>query len=298
MTSAPRRGLLEVTPRTVDAGGVELCLETFGHPRAPAVLLIGGATASMDCWEPEFCTRLADGGRFVVRYDHRDTGGSTASPAGKPAYTGEDLSTDPLRILDALRIARAHLVGVSMGGGIAQWLAARHPGRVRTITLIATSPAGERDTADPLPPPEARVRQWFEDPPPAHRWDDRDSVIGTRVEVERMFAGPLGFDEQRARRIAGVVVDRTRDLEASVTNHWLVVGEPDSGPTFRLADLTVPTLVLHGTDDPLFPLEHGRALAGGIPGARLVELPGMGHEVPPPPLWEVVVPEILRHTAH
>lgn len=277
------------------ADGVDLCLETFGDPRDPAVLLIAGATASMDSWEPEFCARLAAGGRFVVRYDHRDTGASTASPAGRPTYTGEDLSTDPLRILDALAITPAHLVGMSMGGGIAQWLAAHHPDRVRTITLVATSAAGERDTAEPLPPPDGRVRRCFDDPPQDARWDDPAAVVEQWLRVQRLFSGSLGLDEERMRRIAGVVLERTRDIEASLTNHWLVLGG-DAKP-FRMADIAVPALVLHGTDDPLFPLAHGRALADGIPGARLVELEGMGHEYPPPALWDVVVPEILRHTA-
>ena len=199
-----------------------------------------------------------------------------------------------LRILDALGIARAHLVGVSMGGGIAQSLAAQHPDRLLTITLIATSAAGERDGTDPLPPPAARVQALFDTPPPAPAWNDRRAVIDHLVEGERAFAGSLPFDEERVRRIAGVVVDRTRDLEASLTNHWILAdGE---APSFRLADITVPTLVLHGTDDPFFPFEHGRALAAGIPGARLVALEGMGHQVPPPELWDVVVAEILRHT--
>jgi pimeloyl-ACP methyl ester carboxylesterase len=279
----------------VDAEGVELCLESFGDPGDPAVLLISGATASMDWWEPAFCARLADGGRFVVRYDHRDTGASAAWPAGSPAYSSEDLATDPLRILDALGVARAHLVGVSMGGGIAQYLAAHHADRLLTLTLIATSSAGERDDAAELPPPAPRVRQLFENPPPAPAWNDRAALIDRMVEVERLFAGSVGFDEQQVRRIAGVVVDRTRDIEASTTNHWVLV-DGESKP-FRLADLTVPTLVLHGTDDPFFPIEHGRALAGGIPGARLVALEGMGHQAPPPAVWDVVVPEILRHTA-
>lgn len=278
----------------VAADGVQLCLETFGHPRDPAVLLISGAAASMDCWEPAFCARLAEGGRFVVRYDHRDTGRSVASPVGSPAYSSLDLATDPLRILDALGIARAHLVGVSMGGGIAQLLAAHRAGRLLTVTLIATSPAGERDSTAPLPPPEPPVRQLLENPTPAPAWDDRAAVVDHLVGGERPYAGSCGFDEERARRIAGVVVDRSRDIRASLTNHWLLAGE---SPPFRLTDIGVPTLVLHGTADPLFPIEHGRALAEGIPGARLVALDGMGHEVPPPALWDVVVPEILRHTA-
>ena len=280
----------------VPAGDVELCVETFGRDEDPALLLISGAAASMDWWEPSFCRRLADGGRFVIRYDHRDTGCSTSFPAGAPPYSGTDLQRDVLRLLDALGVGRAHLVGVSMGGGLAQSLAAVHPERVRTLTLIATSPAGERDTADPLPRPKPRARAFFDDPPDPPDWADERAVVDYLVDLQRPFAGSA-FDEERVRRIARVVVRRTRDVEASSTNHWLVVGKPDPAEPLRLADLAVPTLVLHGTDDPLFPLEHGRALAAGIPGARLVELPRMGHEVPPPELWDVVVPEILRHTA-
>src|SRR6476646_10497930 len=103
----------------------ELCGDTYGAQGDPAVLLMGGATSSMDWWEPELCERLAAAGRFVIRFDNRDTGQSTTSPVGEPSYTGADLSADPLRLLDALGIASAHLVGVSMGGGIAQDLAVR-----------------------------------------------------------------------------------------------------------------------------------------------------------------------------
>jgi pimeloyl-ACP methyl ester carboxylesterase len=279
----------------VDVGNAELCAETFGDAGNPAVLLLAGAASSMDWWEPEFCTRLAGGGRYVVRYDHRDTGRSTTWPAGEPGYSADDLATDPLRLLDGLGVPRAHLVGVSMGGGIAQDLAAHHPDRVLTLTLIATSAAGERSEATRLPPPEPRIRELFASPPPPPDWRDHDAVVEHLVESQRPYAGSLGFDEERVRRIARSVVDRTRDLEASATNNWLAV-ETESTP-FRMADLAVPTLVLHGTDDPLFPLAHGRALAAAIPGARLVELNGMGHEVPPPAVWDVVVREILRHTA-
>src|SRR6187549_1354285 len=104
----------------VPVGDAQLCVDTIGREGDPAVLLMGGATSSMDWWEPEFCTRLAAAGRFVIRFDNRDTGQSTSSPFGQPSYTGADLSADPLRLLDALGIASAHLVGVSMGGGIAQ----------------------------------------------------------------------------------------------------------------------------------------------------------------------------------
>jgi pimeloyl-ACP methyl ester carboxylesterase len=284
-----------VAERVVSVDGVELCLEAFGDPRDPTVLLIGGAAASMDYWDAELCRRLAGAGRHVVRYDHRDTGRSTASPAGSPAYSADDLTTDPLRLLDALGVARAHLAGVSMGGGIAQSLAAHHPDRVLGITLIATSPAGSRTRDRPLPPPHPRVAATFADPAPEPAWGDRQAVVEHLVESARPYAGSLGFDEQRERRLAGAMVDRTPDMRAATTNHWIAVGDTDV--PFRMADIAAPTLVLHGTDDPAFPFPHGEALAAEIPGARLVPLGGMGHEYPPPPVWDVVVAALARHTA-
>ena len=283
-----------MSDRLVTVDGVELCLETFGDRADPAVLLIAGAAVSMDTWEVRFCELIATHGLFVIRYDHRDTGRSASSPAGRPSYSAAELTTDPLRVLDALEIARAHLVGVSMGGGIAQELAARHPARVRTLTLSATSPAGEH-TSGPLPRMQPELAAHFEDPAPEPDWDDRVAVVDYLVESERPFAGTLGFDETRARDVATTFVDRTRDIEAAAKNHWILAG--DEGVAFRLADISAPTLVLHGTADPAFPLAHGEALAAGIPHASLVRLDGMGHEVPPPELWDVVVPAIARHTS-
>jgi pimeloyl-ACP methyl ester carboxylesterase len=284
-----------VTERTVTIeGGAELCLETFGDPADPTVLLIGGNAASMDYWDADLCRRLADAGRHVVRYDHRDTGRSTSSPSGRPSYTTEDLTTDPVRILDALAVDRSHVVGVSMGGAIAQELAARHPDRVASVTLIATTPAGDRDDDTPLPRPAPRVAATFDDPPPEPDWDDRDAVVDHLLATARAYAGSLGFDEARERRLATAMVDRTTDVRAATTNHMVAEGDP---PPFRLTDIRVPTLVMHGTDDPLFPFPHGEALAAGIPGASLVRLEGMGHEFPPPATWDVVVPAIVAHTS-
>jgi pimeloyl-ACP methyl ester carboxylesterase len=284
-----------MTETIVTVDGVDLCVEAFGRAGDPAVLLIAGGSQSMDWWDVGFCERLAGAGRLVVRYDHRDTGRSTSSPAGKPSYSGADLGTDPLRVLDGLGIDRAHVVGLSMGGGIAQRLAALHADRVLTATLIATGAAGDRASDDSLPGMEPRVAATFDDPAPEPEWHDRRAVVDHLVEAERPFAGALGFDEARVRRLAEIAVDRTRDVAAAVTNHWLVVDEP-AGP-FRLADISVPTLVMHGTDDPLFPYAHGEALAAEISDARLVPLPGMGHEMPPPDLWDLVVPAIIGHTA-
>ena len=279
----------------VTTDGVELCLETFGKRADGGVLLISGLAASMDWWDVEFCKRLADEGRFVIRYDHRDTGRSVASPVGKPSYYADDLATDPLRILDALGIARAHVVGLSAGGGIAQRLAARHPDRLLTLTLIATSPAGIRVGQESLPPMEPRLAATFEHPTPEPAWDDRAAVVDYLVQGERDYAGSIGFDEDRVRRLANIVVERTRNIAASMTNHWVMDGGAPA--PFRLDEITVPTLILHGTVDPFFPIGHGESLAAEIPGASLISLEGMGHEVPPPRLWDIVVPAIVQHSS-
>src|SRR4051812_1657669 len=132
----------------VGVGDVELCVETFGAAADPAILLIAGASAPMDWWDPRFCARLAGGGRFVIRYDHRDTGRSVTYPPGRPGYTFRELTGDAVALVDVLAGGRAHLVGLSMGGGIAQYVAIHHPDRVASLTLVSTSPG----PADDLPP--------------------------------------------------------------------------------------------------------------------------------------------------
>jgi pimeloyl-ACP methyl ester carboxylesterase len=284
------RGLRTSQPTMVLANGVELCVQTFGDPESPAILLIGGAATSMDWWEEEFCERLASGPRFVIRYDLRDTGQSVSYEPGAPQYGGPDLVTDAVGLLDALRLARAHVVGMSMGGGIAQRLALHHADRVASLTLIATSPGG----AD-LPPMSDELRAWFEEPPPEPDWSDRQAVVDYIVEDLRQHAGTLPFDEEEMRAFAGRIVDRTVNIASSMKNHYLLEGDEPVGP--RLGELTAPTLVLHGTEDPLFPYGHAEALAAEIPGARLLPLKGMGHELPPRPIWDQVVAAILDHTA-
>lgn len=283
-----------MTEAMVRANGVELCSETFGDPPAPAILLISGAAASMDWWDADFCRRLAAGGRFVIRYDHRDTGRSVSYPPGAPGYTGPDLIADAVGLIDALAGGRAHVVGLSMGGRIAQALAVEQPDRVATLTLMSTSPGGPGGPENGLPPMADPVKAAFADPPPDPDWTDRDAVVEYLVDGERPFADPDSFDEAYSREVAHRVVDRTANLESSAKNHWLIDGGEDPRP--RLGEVTAPTLVIHGAEDPLFPPGHAAALAREIPGAELLMLAGVGHQVPPRSTWDVVVPAILRHT--
>jgi pimeloyl-ACP methyl ester carboxylesterase len=227
-----------------------------------------------------------------VRYDQRDTGASTTCPPGSPCYTGADLVRDAVAVLDALGIDQAHVVGLSMGGGVAQRLALEHGHRAATLTLMSTSPIDPRLTGLPGMTPELEAT--FADERPAPDWDDRDAVVEYIVEGERPYAGPGTFDEPRLRALAGRVVDRSTDVAASLVNHLLL----DDGQADARQDQLAgrPTLVLHGTADPLFPLAHGRALADAIPGARLVELDGVGHQLPPPETWDVVVDALIAHT--
>jgi pimeloyl-ACP methyl ester carboxylesterase/SAM-dependent methyltransferase len=282
--------------RLVQVNGVRLCVETFGAPGDPAILLIGGAGSSMDWWEDQFCSRLAAGLRLVIRYDSRDTGRSTSYPPGAPPYTAEDLAADAVGLLDRLAVDRAHLVGVSMGGAIAQRVAVEHADRVASLTLIATSPAGPGGPANPdLPPMSQALRAWFDQGRPTPDWTDRAQVIDYLVEGQRPFAGPHGLDEAHLRELAARIVDRTTDIQASLRNHWLVDGGSPVRP--RLGEITAPALVIHGTADPLFPSGHAEALARELPAAGLLPLEGVGHQLPPPATWEVVIPAILAHTA-
>jgi pimeloyl-ACP methyl ester carboxylesterase len=280
-----------VVARTYD--GTRLCVEAIGDRADPPILLIAGAAATMDLWDDELCERLADGGRLVIRYDHRDTGRSTTHPPGTPSYTGSDLAEDAIAVLDALEISRAHLVGMSMGGGLAQELAFTHRDRIATLTLISTT-AIDFERED-LPGMTDALRATFAVPPPDPDWSDRAAVIAHLVEAERAFASCRDFDVARARERAARAYDRSTD-PAAAANHWAIGGDgPEPGDVSTLRDL--PTLVFHGTADPFFPIEHGRSLAARIPGARLIELEGVGHQVPPPRTWDLVVAALLEHTA-
>ncbi|WP_402466083.1 alpha/beta fold hydrolase [Isoptericola aurantiacus] len=274
----------------VEQDGVRLCFQAVGAPERETVLLIGGLGAAMDWCPADFCVALADGGRRVVRYDHRDTGRSSTGSVGEPAYTARDLVEDPVRILDALEVEQAHLVGFSMGGGIAQELAVERRDRVASVTLVSTSPALDRADPAPLQGPAPELAGLWEGPAPG---PGEDAAVEASVREDRLLTAGGRFDEARTRAIARRAVRRSIDPAASVNHADLAAETPVRG---ALRDLRVPALVVHGDRDPLFP-GHGERLAAEIPGAELLELDRTGHQFPPPQTWERLLPVLLEHTA-
>ncbi|MCI0687916.1 MAG: alpha/beta fold hydrolase [Sporichthyaceae bacterium] len=270
------------------ANGVELCVQTFGDAADPAILLIHGASASMLWWDQGLCERIAAAGRYVIRFDNRDTGRSTSYPPGRPGYSLRDMADDAVGILDALGIARAHLVGRSMAGGIAGLAALRHPARVASLTLVSTTPGGSD-----LPPMSADFTAYVATAGPDP--SDGDAVVAFIVGLMKAYSGGSEyFDPDVVRALAEQDLARTRNVASCLINHFVIdLGEPG---TYRLGDIDVATLVIHGERDPVFPLDHAFALQRQIRGAELLVLSGAGHELPAP-LWDTVVPALIGHTA-
>ena len=280
-----------MTENTISAGGVEIATEAFGDPAHPPVLLIMGAMSSMLWWPEALCRRLAGQGRHVIRYDNRDTGRSTAYPPGEAAYGFDDMADDAIRVLDGHGLGRAHLVGMSLGGMIAQLAALAHPDRVASLTAISTSPVGT-DTSH-LPGTTAAYMEHAATGESVD-WTDRAQVIDFMCRDARAIAGTAHpHDSAAARRLIETDVDRARSF-ASATNHFMLKG----GDRWRgrLGELRPPLLVIHGTADPIFPVDHGAALAAIVPGARLVRVEGGGHELHPAD-WDSYVAAITAHTA-
>lgn len=294
MSSGQSGGLNSVpgNERLVRANGVDLCVETIGDAADPAILLLAGAQGSMLSWEDDLCRRLAGGTRYVIRYDQRDTGRSVTYEPGNPGYTGRDLVDDAVGILEALGVERAHLVGISAGGGVGQEIALLHPNRVESLTLIATSPVVS--IGRQLLPMSAELRASFEHASPEPDWSEREAVVEHLVEGARLYAArSRPFDEAPWRALAERDFDRGSNIASSMKNHFVAPQGPSVSK--QLAEIAAPTLVVHGAEDPLFP-GHGDALAEEIPNAELLLVEGMGHELPRA-VWDEVVPAILRHTS-
>lgn len=284
------------------ANGIEIEYQTFGDVAGPPVLLVMGLGAQMISWNDEFCELLAGRGFRVVRYDNRDCGLSTwmdqAGPAdiagalsgeAVPAYTLDDMAADAVGLLDALGIGAAHVVGASMGGFIAQMIAINHPDRVLSLTSIMSGPAHPESVS---PTPEATAILFV---PPAATRDER---VTQEMWIRKVLMGPADpFDEAVERARAERAIDRAYHPAGTARQFAAVLS---SQPRLeRLRGVAVPTLVIHGLADNLIPAENGRAVAAAVPGSRLVEIEGMGHDLPKR-VWPQLLDEIeaLSERAH
>jgi pimeloyl-ACP methyl ester carboxylesterase len=260
------------------ANGIEIEYETFGDPGASPLFLIAGLGMQMIGWDDEFCRLLADRGFQVTRYDNRDAGLSTRPETG---YTLDDMAADAVGLLDALGIPAAHIVGASMGGFIAQLVALDHPDRVLTLTSMISGPNGEDQV-----PPTAEGTAVLMAPAP----ETREAQVALGLRSKRALLGPMDpFDEDWERPRIERAIDRAYNPAGFLRQGRAIMGA--KGRLERLRSLRVPTLVIHGDSDILVPVENGRNVAASVPGARLVEIEGMGHDVPRR-VWERVADEI------
>jgi pimeloyl-ACP methyl ester carboxylesterase len=291
----------------VNSQGLRLWAERFGDPADPAVLLVMGTSAQAIGWPDELVEILVDSGNNVIRFDHRDTGQSDYVDFAAAPYTMADMAADALAVLDAHQVTAAHIVGASLGGRIGQLLAVHYPDRVRTLTLIMTSPMGHDagpammramtgqppdpgDLSAPSPEFLQHVTAVVSVPPVTH-----EERVAAAMETWRIINGTeRPFDAEAARRNVENSMARARNYQAAGQHD--LAGRPmipeRRAPLSRIA---APTLVIHGTADPLHPLPHGEAVASQIPGSRLAPVPGMGHGFFSPGLPAEIASVIAGH---
>jgi pimeloyl-ACP methyl ester carboxylesterase len=264
------------------SNGVEIEYEAFGDPSGAPLVLISGLGSQMIGWDEEFCSLLTGRGFYVIRFDNRDAGLSTWMDAAA-TYTLDDMAADAAGLLDALRITAAHIVGASMGGFIAQLVALNHADKVLTLTSIMSGPNGE----DSVPPtPEARAVLLAPAP------DTREERIEQGLAAKKAYLGPDDpFEEAYERRKVAAAVDRAYHPAGFVRQLMAINAAPSRIP--RLQTVRVPALVVHGDADILIPIENGRRVAAAIPGARFLEIRGMGHAVPKR-IWPELVDAIAE----
>jgi len=284
----PRLPCPENGKRMMNTDSVDIYTECFGDSTRPAILLIMGASSSMVWWDDAFCQRLADAGRFVIRYDNRDVGLSTCYPPGEPGYDVEDMADDAVGVLDSYQLDKAHLVGMSLGGMIAQLVALRNPERVLSVTLIASSVWDDRPD---LPPISEKIMNHLAQASTVD-WTDRKAAVRSMVDGWRLLNGSkYPFDEARAVKLAEAEAKRARNLPSMFNHALLKGGESWYGKAGRIA---VPVLVIHGTEDPVLPYPHAKALVEAMPQARLLALEGVGHEIHRE-TWDTIIGAIVAH---
>lgn len=264
---------IEPVLKTVRHDGVALATEARGEPENGTILLVMGATASMLWWPDELLDRLAAAGYRAIRFDHRDTGGSTTNAPGDVRYDVVDLAGDLMAILDAYEVESAHLVGMSLGGYVSQIAALENPKRVRSLTLISAEPVGLAYAGEGVSP---EILAHFGKLATLD-WSDREAVIGLLLKIAELSTGPaMPFESALARQRIENALARTQSM-ASAFNHSMMVGDVD--PSWSAKALTLPTLLIHGSNDPVISAAAARVAAEAIAGAELRILEGRGHEL-------------------
>lgn len=259
-----------MTVGIAEANGVRLCYETFGDSDQQAMLLIMGLGVQMIEWEPEFCRLFCDQGFHVIRFDNRDVGLSTKFEGSTEAYTLSDMAGDAVGLLDWLDIDSAHVVGASMGAMIAQTLAIEYPNRVASLASIMSTPGPLK-----LDEASAELRQAMTSQRPLTRAD----VVADQLALARLAAGSgFPFDGPGLRGRAERAYDRAHYPAGRERQAAAIAASGDR--TARLRELELPTVVIHGTEDPLIKMAEGQATAAAVPGSQLVLIEGMGHEFP------------------
>lgn len=282
----------------VTANGIQIEYDTFGDRSSPALLLIMGGGSQMIYWEAEFCELLAKKGCFVIRFDNRDIGLSTkfeeagipdmmAAMKGEPvipAYTLEDMADDAVGLLDALGIEKAHVCGASVGGMIAQVISYRHPERVLSLTSIMSS------TGNPeLPQIKPEILAEVYKPVP----DERETYIEHQLRMWRKLWSPgFPFEEERLRTLMAESYDRSYYPQGMARQSAAVLAHGYQRPL--IASIKAPTLVIHGDKDPFMSVEGGKETAELIPGAKLLIIDGMGHDMPKG-AWQTITDAISNH---
>ncbi|MCH8493915.1 MAG: alpha/beta fold hydrolase [Idiomarina sp.] len=274
----------------IEYEGISLFTESVGDPADPTVLLIMGATASGVWWPEEFCTMLAQQGLFVIRYDHRDTGASTSCEPGNINYKVEDLADDAIRVLNGYKKSSAHLVGMSLGGLLAQLVALKYPTRVQTLTMIASERLA---AADPSMPGISPSVLEYHAQAGTLDWSDRETVVKYLIGAWKLLSGSAHqFDPALIGSMAEEDFARTPNLLTAFNHAQL---QDPAEWCNRLQEIQHPALIIHGTEDIVLPYEHAAALHAELPNSRLLTLEGTGHELPRGD-WADIVGAIVSRT--
>lgn len=267
---------------------IQLATESFGNPAQPALLLLAGATVSMLFWDKEFCQRLADKGLFVIRYDNRDVGKSTTYPPGATPYDIEDLVDDAVAILADYQCSKAHFVGMSLGGLIAQIAALKYPQRVQSLTLISTGPWGDSDPD--IPEMDGRIVS-FQAKADSVNWADETAVVQYLVEGFALMSGRKPFNRKRSENTVREEFQRAVNYISMFNHASLQGGEAYYG---LIHEINQPTLLIHGTDDLIWSFKHTAVMLREFKDAKLITLEGTGHELNEAD-WDIIIDSIVDH---